>query len=245
MPNLNDFRLKQLAAPLFEARGYHLIEVHFTAFKEMNFRWEIRGKNIVFKVSDYLDEAPDIVIQEFVKGALTYIFGGRHVWGKAYLDYTRSDAFILLKRPVYYKRGRRLARTDVGEFRNIFDAVQRLIDRGLLTEDDIQNTLFTWTSDPTLTRLGYCTQMFRIVVISCVFDDPDIPEDLFDFVVYHECMHLRQGYRPFNRTPHDAAFKASMHLYPGERELDQRLHDIPELYKKSRKNILKNQSIKN
>lgn len=245
MSNLNDFRLKRIAAPLFESRGYRLKEAYFTAFKEMNFRWEINGKDIIFKMSDYLDDAPDEVIEDFVKGALTYIFGGRHVWGKTYLDYARSDEFILSKRPVYYRRGRRLARTDVGEYRNIFDAVQRLIDRGLLTADDIENTLFSWTSDPTLTRLGYCTQMFRIVVISRVFDDPDIPEDLFDFVVYHECMHLRQGYRPFNRNPHDAAFRESMHLYPGEHELEARLKDIPKFYKNSRKIILKNQSNKN
>ncbi len=239
MANPRDSRLLAVAAPVFQARGYVLTEAHFTAFKEMNFRWGIKGNEVVYKVSDYLDDAPDEVLEEFVKSSLTYIFGGRHVWSQRYRDYCSSDDFILRKRPVYYKRARRLIRTDVGTYRNIFDAVQRLLDRGLLTLKDIDNTLFTWTEDPTFTRLGFCTQMFRIVVISRVFDNPDVPEELFDFVVYHECMHLRQGYRPFDRNPHDAAFKASMHLYPDWRELDKRLKDIPKIYKNSSKNILK------
>ncbi len=238
MPNPNDPRLMRVAAPIFASRGYTLAEASFTAFKEMNFRWVVKGNSVVYKVSDYLDDAPEEVLESFVKSSLTYIFGGRHSWSQTYVSYCKSDDFVLRKRPVYYRRARKLLRTDVGTYRNIFDAVQRLIDRGLLTSSDIDNTLFTWTTEPTLTRLGFCTQMFRIVVISRVFDNPDIPEDLFDFVVYHECMHLRQGYRPFDRNPHDAAFHASMRLYPDYREMDRRLKDIPKMHKNSDKKIL-------
>ena len=230
--SLDDLRLKNIASEVFGRRGFVVKEAEFTSFKEMNFRWTLRGNIITLKVSDYLNDAPDEVLEEFLKGALTYIAGGRHVFGKRYMEYMTSDEFILRKRPVYYKRSRRLLRSDIGDHRNLFDAVQRLVERGLLNESDIQNTLFTWTSDPTFTRLGYCSQMFRIVVISRVFDSPCIPEELFDYVVYHECMHLRQGYRPFNHRPHDAEFRRNMALYPNGDELEERLRDIPKLYRK-------------
>ena len=230
--SLDDLRLKSVASEVFSKRGLIVKEANFTSFKEMNFRWTLKGNVVTLKVSDYLNDAPDDVLEEFLKGALTYVAGGRHVFGKRYMEYMTSDEFILKKRPVYYKRGRRLLRSDVGEHRNLFDAVQRLIEKGLLDESDIQNTLFTWTAEPTFTRLGYCSQMFRIVVISKVFDSPSIPEDLFDFVVYHECMHLRQGYRPFNHRPHDAEFRRSMAIYPNGGELEERLKDIPKLYRK-------------
>ena len=229
---LDDLRLKSIASAVFSKRGLVVTEASFTSFKEMNFRWTLKGNVVTLKVSDYLNDAPDDVLEEFLKGALTYVVGGRHVFGKRYMEYMTSDEFILKKRPVYYKRGRRLLRSDIGEYRNLFDAVQRLVEKGLLNESDIQNTLFTWTAEPTFTRLGYCSQMFRIVVISKVFDNPSIPEELFDFVVYHECMHLRQGYRPFNHRPHDAEFHRSMAIYPNGGELEERLKDIPKLYRK-------------
>ena len=230
--SLDDVRLKNIASEIFARRGLVLKEANFTSFKEMNFRWTLRGNVATLKVSDYLDDAPDDVLEEFLKGAITYIAGGRHVFGKRYMEYMTSDEFILRKRPVYYKRSRRLLRSDIGDHRNLFDAVQRLVEKGLLNESDIQNTLFTWTANPTFTRLGYCSQMFRIVVISRVFDSPAVPEELFDYVVYHECMHLRQGYRPFNHRPHDAEFRRNMALYPDGDELEERLKDIPKLYRK-------------
>ena len=185
--SLDDVRLKNIASGIFARRGLVLKEANFTSFKEMNFRWTLRGNVATLKVSDYLDDAPDDVLEEFLKGAITYIAGGRHVFGKRYMEYMTSDEFILSKRPVYYKRSRRLLRSDIGDHRNLFDAVQRLVEKGLLNESDIQNTLFTWTAEPTFTRLGYCSQMFRIVVISKVFDSPSIPEDspessLCDFI---------------------------------------------------------------
>ena len=163
-------------------------------------------------VSDYLDDAPDIVVEQFLKGASTYIFGGRHVFSGEYMDYMRSEDFILRKRPVYFKRSRRLTRSDTGKYRNLYDSVQRLLDKGLLTDPDIDNTIFSWTTGSNRTKLGYCAQMFRIVVISSVFDDPSVPEELLDYVVFHECLHLRQGYRPFNRRPHDAEFQRQERL---------------------------------
>lgn len=182
-------------------------------------------------VSDYLDDAPDIVLEQFLKGTSTYIFGGRHVFGGEYLDYMRSEDFILRKRPVYFKRSRRLTRSDAGKYRNLYDSVQRLLDRGLLRDGDIDNTIFSWTTGSNRTKLGYCAQMFRIVVISSVFDDPNVPEELLDYVVFHECLHLRQGYRPFNRRPHDAEFQRQERLYPEHEEMERKLKTLHRMAK--------------
>ena len=228
---LDDLRLKSIASDVFAKRGLVVKEACFTSFKEMNFRWTLKGNAVTLKVSDYLNDAPDEVLEEFLKGAMTYIVGGRHVFGKRYMEYMTSDEFILSKRPVYYRRGRRLLRSDIGEYRNLFDAVQRLVERGLLNESDIQNTLFTWTAEPTFIRLGYCSQMFRIVVISSIFDDPKVPEELLDYVVFHECLHLRQGYRPFNRRPHDSEFQRQERMFPRYEEMESQLKSLHRMAK--------------
>ena len=207
------------------------MEAGFISTKEFNFKWKFRGTSMWIYVSDYLDDAPDIVLEQFLKGASTYIFGGRHVFGDEYMDYMRSEDFILRKRPVYFKRSRRLTRSDTGKYRNLYDSVQRLLDKGLLRDRDIDNTIFSWTTGSNRTKLGYCAQMFRIVVISSVFDDPNVPEELLDYVVFHECLHLRQGYRPFNRRPHDAEFQRQERLYPEHEEMERKLKTLHRMAK--------------
>lgn len=224
----SDPRLLNILGKVLGSRGYVAYEAVYQSSKDFSFSWGVKGKNVTIKVPDYLDQAPDEALEDFLRGAASYMFGGKHVFGKEYMKYTTSDEFINLKRPVFFKRTRAVARSDVGTYRNLFDSVQRLLDSGLLNESDIGNTQFSWTTKPTMTRLGYCMQMFRIVVISRVFDDPNVPERLLDYVVYHECMHLRQGYRPFNRSPHDAEFRKQMSVYPDGAEIDRELKKLRE-----------------
>lgn len=230
--NANDDRLKTILSGLVKDKNVTVTKATFVATKDFNIAWNASRYTLSMTVSDYLDDAPGEVIREFLRGALTYIYGGKHVFGKKYLDYIKSDEFILRKRPIFYKRSRNIARTDVGRYRNLFDSVDRLLDRGLLDESDIDNTVFSWSKTVNTTRLGYCAQMFRVVVISAVFDDDSIPERYLDYVVYHECLHLRQGYRPFDRHPHDSEFHRQESLYPGFDEINDELNTILERIKR-------------
>jgi predicted metal-dependent hydrolase len=55
--------------------------------------------------------------------------------------------------------------------------------------------------------------MMRVVAISSALDDDSVPENVVDYVVYHESLHLRQGYRPFRRS-HDIQFRTMEKLFP-------------------------------
>lgn len=232
MGSKDDERLFQIAAAEGWRRGIEVSQATFRPFKEFSFRWTADGS--VLEVSDYLDHAPDAALRDLLRYTYSYIALKRQrrptdslEIGPDYMAYATSDDFLLDKRPVFLKRSRNLKRSDVGQYRNIFDAAQRLLDMGLLTADDLDNTYFTWTSEPNYTRLGYCAQMFRVVAISSVMDDPGIPEYVFDHVVYHECLHLRQGYRPFDSHPHDAEFHRQEKLYPRYRESSAYMKLIP------------------
>lgn len=114
-----------------------------------------------------------------------------------------------------------------GTYRNLIDSVQRLYEDGLLEDGDIRNTAFSWTVGPNYTRLGYCATFARTVAVSSVLDDLSIPEFVLDYVVFHESMHLRQGYRPFDTNPHDPQFRAWMKRFPRAKEAEAILQRIP------------------
>jgi len=218
-------------------RGRSARECGFISTKELSFKWATGAGAISLFVSDYLEDAPAEALDAFVEGAVSRILDGRRrkPFGEAYTDYVTSDDFVLSKRPVYLRRSRNLAMTETGNFRSIADSVNRLYDMGLLRDSDIDNAVITWTKKPNYNRVGYCSTMFRVVTISSVLDSPDFSEHALDEVVYHECMHLRQGYRPFDPNPHDAEFHRNMKLFPGYDEAEEEIRRIPLMKPPSRR----------
>ena len=61
--------------------------------------------------------------------------------------------------------------------------------------------------------------------LSYALDSPDVPDAVRDYVVYHECLHLRQGYRPGGCT-HDPEFRRWEHSYPGWKECEIALRTL-------------------
>ncbi|MCQ2070457.1 MAG: M48 family metallopeptidase [archaeon] len=211
-------------------KGWTISQCRFSHAKDFGWGWSLKGDVLEISVTDYLDSAPDDVLESFCRSIVNYILKKDYGFTDVFLGYIRSDGFILGKRPVFIKRSRNITRNDVGRTRSLYDSVQRLLDAGLLTESDIENTEFTWTVEPGYTRLGTCSQMFRVVTISSVLDDADVPERLLDYVVYHECMHLRQGCTPFTHVHHDAVFHRYMKRFPdadgAEKELREHISRI-------------------
>ena len=220
--------LEDVARKVASTHGYTVDEATFTRNKEFNLAWRVRDDHVVLKISDYIDEAPEPVVADAVDMCFRHIRRSRRrTFGDDFLSYMRSDEFVLLKRPVYVKRSRNMTMSPLGSCRNIEDSVQRLYDAGLLRDSDIDNSVFTWTIRPNYTKMGYCSTMMRVVAISSVLDDPKYSDNVLDEVVYHECLHLRQGYRPFDHNPHDAAFRRDMKLFPGLEAAEAELRTIP------------------
>ena len=219
---VSDERLSAIAAAIGK-RHNTTIEASFFTSSRIMIKWRKSSSGMSVDVSDLLDEAPDDVLIDYIEHSLFPKTRPRTFYGSDYTDYLKSDEFILSKRPVVIRRMKGIARTDVGTNRNLFDSVERLMNMGLLSEEDIQNSVFTWSRIKSTKRLGYCQNIFRIVVISAVFDDPSVPEAFLDNVVYHECIHLRVGYRPNCHNYHDADFKRQMDLYPNNKKVNEKL----------------------
>ncbi len=191
------------------------VEAEFAPLKDFGYRWGTMpdGKvKLVF--SDYLADAPEDVVMDF--GRMAVLRAKRMDWStpQSFLDHIATDSFITNHRPTFVARSKNLTRSDMGEHRFLPDSVQRLLDSGLLTPDDVDNSWFSWTRRDNVRRLGFCSTMFRVVGISSILDSPDVSTDAVDFVVYHESLHLRQGYRDTRRV-HDSTFRSWERAYPG------------------------------
>lgn len=206
-------------------RHFASADVGFISRKEFGYSWQVSGRGIVLRISDYLSEAPDPVVPEFCDMVCRRVLGRGCAEPPSYLSYVRSAGYITRWRPVYISRSRNLIRSSTGECRELTDSVQRLLDDGLLHDSDIDNSFISWTRRDSFRRVGFCSPMFRVVGVSSILDSEAVPDSVRDYVVYHECLHLRQGYLPGSRA-HSTEFRAWERAYPGWQEAERFLRSL-------------------
>lgn len=201
---------------------YPSVSAAMASRKEYFYSWRARGGSIEITLSDYLDGAPDEVLCDVAE--MVCRRSKKLQWGEpeSFLEYVSDPDFIAEYRPVYIKRSRNLTRSDMGEHFCLMDSVQRLLDDDMLQPGDIENAYMSWTVRDTTRRLGFCSTMFRVVGISSVLDSPDVDDDMRDYVVYHECLHLRQRYSGDSRH-HDSRFRSWERAYPDWKGIEARL----------------------
>jgi len=221
----DDERLFDIVSPIVSNRGMELKAARFFGPKEFQAVWNRSGDYVEIRISDYLIDAPDGVLDDFSGAVVQTIAGGRPAYGKAYLDWVRSDGYINSKRKIYLGRSRNLTGTTEGSERDLLGSLDRLLDSGLLEPSSIDNSFFSWTKTSNVRKMGFCSPMMRVVGISSALDDASVPESVLDYVVYHEALHLAQGYRPGQRA-HDRTFKKDERKYPGYEKADSYLRSI-------------------
>lgn len=177
------------------------------------------------ELSDYLQDAPDAVLRDTCKSIVAWSRGRKYTTPESLYKYVRTPEFIVSCRPKYLKRCRSLMQTQQGRSKNLIDSVERLMDAGLVYEDDIRNSYYTWAEHMAKYRFGQCNQTFRVVTVNPVLDDDRVPDEILDYVVYHETLHLRQDTSKLRR-PHNAQFRSWEHQFPDYDKAEQYLRNI-------------------
>jgi hypothetical protein len=192
--------------------GYDSVTAEFCSFREFKIKWRRSCGWAEFEVSDYVSDAP----QEVMNGLSETIFSRiarqtRKGYPKDMLEWITSDDFVERKQPLYLARARNITKSSLGEHADLSGSYQRLIELGLVGYD--RDLVLRWTKQPNTKRIGYCSVLMKVIVISSVFDAAEIPSFVRDFALYHELIHLNKGFDPFGQR-HGIDFRVLEHLFP-------------------------------
>lgn len=204
--------------------GYSAVKAEYTPFKEFKIKWQRSAGWAEFQVSDYLMDADKEVIQGLAHSLFVRITKGRRdPYPETMKDWMTSTDFVRQKQPVYIRRSRNLTRSPVGRNRNLLESVSRLERQGMVERDD--EMFISWTKERNLRRVGYCSVLMKVIAISSVFDDPEVPEYVLDYVVYHEMLHLKNGLDP-DSPKHGPEFRSQEREFPRWQEAEAWLRKI-------------------
>ena len=198
--------------------GFDDVSAEFAAFKEFKIKWQRSRGKADFRVSDYLDDAEQKVVEGVARSLFSKISGCDTGYPEEMSEWMISGSFVRSKQPTYLKRSRNLTRSTKGDSRDLNDSYRRLIEAGLIEHDP--DVHVSWTVEPNLRRVGYCSVLMKVIAISSVFDNKLIPEFVLDYVVYHEFLHIMVGFNLFGRR-HGPDFLKEEGKYPKREEAEE------------------------
>lgn len=185
-----------------------------------------REGRVRFRLSDRLQGAPDQVLEGVVAILLCRFLGLPDARAdaaavRAYRAFLHEERQAAPGEAPARRRGRKHI-DPVGAHRSLLESYLRVtLDMGLTLP---RVPTLSWSKTVSRHRFGHWDADHNAVVISQVLDDPDVPEFVLDYVVYHELLHIVHPAKMGSGTKrivHSAAFKRDERRFPRWKEGDE------------------------
>lgn len=192
------------------------LKVEFFAFANVNNTIRLREGQLLVRLSDLLEGAPDGIVRAIAHILLAKMYRKPIDRGQAarYREYVASHEVVNQANLVRQMRGRKRLHSPKGcvyDLDVIFEELDRRFFHGLLGRPRM-----SWSLTKTRRILGHYDPAHNAIVISRVFDQISVPRYAVDYIVYHEMLHLKHPVRlrGSRRCVHSAEFNAEEKLFP-------------------------------
>jgi hypothetical protein len=181
----------------------------FYPYSELKHTWKGDREGISFKISDYLSDAPETVLESLSWYLLCRAVGRKCPQGRAdrYLVYARSKELWESKKELYLSRSRNLSfepRGNARDLRDVFDYVN-----SFYFSSRLHDPILAWATESPRRRLGFYFQPLNLLAANRALDSDAVPRYVLEFVVFHELLHhVNAGNgRAARRVHHTLEFK--------------------------------------
>ncbi|HET9409993.1 MAG TPA: M48 family peptidase [Candidatus Sulfotelmatobacter sp.] len=192
------------------------IRIEFYAFANVNNTIRLREGKLLVRLSDLLEGAPESVLQAIAHILLAKMYRQAIDRRQAvrYRRYVSSHDVAQKAHLVRQMRGRKLLRSPQGHFYNleaIFEDLNTRFFHGLMARPQM-----SWSQQRTRRILGHYDPAHNAIIISRIFDHPQVPRYAVEYIVYHEMLHLKHPVRlrGSRRCVHSVEFQEEEKLFP-------------------------------
>ena len=191
-------------------------EVRFRPYADVNHVIRIREGRVEVGLSDLLEAAPPTVLEALAFILLSKLY--RKPVPKRYQ--TRYRQFLNRRHirdrvhAIRRVRGRKWIGEPAGNhfhLEEIFDELNEKYFNSLLGRPRL-----SWSRTVSRSLLGHWDAAHNAIIVSKLFDRPDTPRYLVEYILYHEMLHLKYPveHRRSRRCVHSPAFRAEEKIFP-------------------------------
>ena len=213
--DLESSTLTNIFAEIGSQHGYTTVTAEFSPFRDLKVSWQRSYRNVEFHVADYLKDGSEEVLRSLAETIFAKIAGEEdRRYSDEFCRYITSEEFLKRHQFTYLKRSRNITMSQSGEFKNLNDSYQRLVDAGYVKKDD--NLVLSWMRNEGTGSSGYCSPIMHVIVISRMLDRDDVPDSVIDYVVLNQLLRMEEGLANFCRKRNETADKirTSMEGFP-------------------------------
>ena len=190
--------------------------LEFYPFANVNNTIRMRNGELHVRLSDLLEGAPEAVLDSIAHILLAKIYRKR-VEAKhmaRYRKYVAGHDISTKAHLVRQIRGRKRIDSPQGEvfhLEEVFEDLNRRFFHGLLARPRM-----TWSQVRSRRSLAHYDPAHNAIVVSRVFDHPEVPRYAVEYIVYHEMLHLKHPVKLHGnrRCVHGKEFQAEEKLFP-------------------------------
>ncbi len=197
-------------APMPEFRA------EFFPFANINNTIRLRDGMVKVRVSDLLEGAPDEVLYAIAHILIAKLYRKPvdPACARRYRQHLGRRDMSAKAHLFRQMRGRKViasARGQVYDLEEIFEELNTRFFFGLLARPQM-----TWSRAHARNALGHYDPAHNAIVVSRVFDRPQVPRYAVEYLVYHEMLHLKHPVRlrGSRRCVHSKQFQAEENLFP-------------------------------
>jgi predicted metal-dependent hydrolase len=192
------------------------LHISFYAFARVNNTIRLRQGQVFARLSDALEHAPESVLHAIAHILLAKLYR-KPVAERAaarFRQYVGSAPVSRHAERIRQLRGRKRnlgARGAVYDLEEIFTALNARFFQGLMAQPTL-----TWSAHRARRLLGHYDSAHNTIMVSRVFDHPQVPRFAIEYLLYHEMLHLKHPVRvkAGRRCVHSREFQAEERLFP-------------------------------
>jgi hypothetical protein len=175
------------------------ITIEFFPFAGLNHTARLRENRLRIRVSDIFTDAPSTVYHSLALILLSKLYRKRidTAHHRAYRTFILEDHIQSRAQDARNRRGRQMRiRGSQGRFVNLETMFDRL--NAQYFAGSIPKPRLSWSLKRSRCILGRFDITHNTIFISRIFDSPEIPSCVCEYVLYHEMLHVRHQSRAHN-----------------------------------------------
>ena len=219
MPDSNIRTIFRTVQKDYYNTNYKKIEVNFYKFRSLKHTIEWTPWRIRIKVNEHFRHAPDTIIKLLAIILLAKVYKGKV---ERNIRSSYNEYIELLKNSLPVKKPNRLdAYTSGGEVFDLAKIFNQLNETYF--RNNLQMPILGWSRKKSYRRLGFYDKERNLLVISRLFDQPGVPEQIVRYLVYHEMLHInyRSHKKNGRRVIHPTVFRRIEKQFPGYQEIQK------------------------
>lgn len=173
--------------------GFDSVTAKFEEFQDVKVRWQRSYRWAEFKVTDYIDDAPDKVFADLADSIFAKIAGQDRGYPESMKEWLLRPEFVEQRRPQYLQRYAFKTHAG-GKHKDLGKSMDRLRAQGLVPDD--LNAVVMWTEDRFLSKLAVGSVLMRTVFVSDTADSEEVPDEYLDYAIYSELCRMMAEFDP-------------------------------------------------